>query len=177
VCANPEAGQPGAGIFRAKFFLRAGCENLRSMRNLMVLSVLVLASACANMNGPARVSDTRDANLPCPSVPNTQRWARTELYFGLSKPDGSLIAEDDFQRFLDSEVTPRFRNGFSVIAGRGQFLSETGALVEESSRVLVLLYPSDQQTSTSVEDIRNAYKKRFQQESVMRVDDAECVAF
>jgi hypothetical protein len=123
------------------------------------------------------VSVPRDAEPACAGVPDSKRWSRTELYFGLSKPDGSLVAEDDFQRFLDAEVTPRFRNGFSVVGARGQFLSETGDLVRESSRVLILLYAFDQKTSASVEDIRTAYRKQFQQESVMRVDDTECVGF
>jgi hypothetical protein len=146
--------------------------------SMAAFSVAVtILSGCADFGRRASPGMTPDELARCSAAPGSNRWARTELYFGLSKPDGSLISEADFQRFLDAEVTPRFRNGFSVLSSRGQFLSETGDLVKESSRVIVLLYPFETRTSAAAEEIRTAYRSQFQQESVMRVDDAECVAF
>jgi hypothetical protein len=139
------------------------------------LLVLALLSGCVHVGERSPATAAASTQVPCRLGAN--RWVRTELYFGLSKPDGSLIAEEDFRRFLDSDVTPRFRNGFTVLDGRGQFLSETGTLVRESSKLLVLLYPSDERTSAAVEEIRKAYRTRFQQESVLSVDGAECVSF
>jgi hypothetical protein len=142
-----------------------------------VLVLAVLVSGCAHIDERPAGSAASEAQLSCTSVPQSNRWVRTQLFFGLSKPDGSLISADDFQRFLDSEVTPRVRSGLTVLDGRGQFLSETGALVRESSKLLILFYPFDERTSASVEDIRKAYRTRFEQESVLRVDEAECVSF
>jgi hypothetical protein len=142
---------------------------------LLLLATLI--SGCAHVDERSSAGAASDSQFACTRVPQSNRWVRTELYFGLSKPDGSLIAEDDFRRFLDSEVTPRFKSGFTVLDGRGQFLSETGALVRESSKLLVLLYPFDERTSASVEEIRKTYRSRFEQESVLRVDKAECVSF
>jgi hypothetical protein len=143
-----------------------------------LLVFLALLSGCAHVEERQRsATAAAAAGTQAPCRLGANRWVRTELYFGLSRPDGSLIEEEDFRRFLDSEVTPRFRSGFTVIDARGQFLSETGALVRESSKVLVLLYSPDEGSNTSVEDIRKAYRTRFQQESVLRVDAAECVSF
>ena len=142
-----------------------------------LLVVAVLVTGCTGLDRRAPTEAASESALACAGVAGAKRWARTELYFGLSRPDGSLISEDEFQRFLDSEVTPRFRDGFSVLAGRGQFLSETGALVKESSRVVVLFYPFAGRTSAAVDEIRRAYRSQYQQESVLRVDAAECVAF
>src|SRR6185503_16288331 len=41
-------------------------------------------------------------------------WNRTELYFGSSKPDGSVVTEAEYQLFVNNEVTPRFPDGLTV---------------------------------------------------------------
>jgi Protein of unknown function (DUF3574) len=48
---------------------------------------------------------------------------------------------------------------------------------KELSKVLVLLYRFDKAASDKVEEIRSRYKARFQQQSVLRVDQAVCVSF
>ena len=43
---------------------------------------------------------------------------------------------------------------------------------------MILLYPADDQgDSMRIEEIRDAYRKAFQQESVLRVDAESCVSF
>jgi Protein of unknown function (DUF3574) len=101
-----------------------------------------------------------------------QPFARTELFFGTAKPDG-VVTEDEFRSFIDEEVTPRFPDGLTLLKGDGQFRGSDGVLVKEQSFVLILLYASDTYTDSSrrIERIRRLYTKRFQQESVLRVDD------
>ena len=103
---------------------------------------------------------------------------RTEVLLGLSKPDGSTVTEAEFQRFIDTEVTPRFPDGFTVVAGSGQFKGSDGAIVQESARVLVVLHPvADSRSSQSIEEIRASYKYHHQQHSVARVDGESCASF
>jgi len=40
-------------------------------------------------------------------------YSRTELYFGLSKSNG-VVTEEEFQNFINTEVTPRFPNGLTL---------------------------------------------------------------
>lgn len=42
----------------------------------------------------------------CQTVPSGKLFARTELFFGLSKPNGTEVQNVEFQQFLDQEVTP-----------------------------------------------------------------------
>jgi hypothetical protein len=115
---------------------------------------------------------------PCQKVPSGKPMAQTELYFGLSKSDGSVVTDAVFQQFLDQEVTPRFPDGFTLIAGNGQFKNAGGKIIRERSRVLSILYPIEDNTFTAkVEQIRTSYKQVFQQESMLRVDDTTCAAF
>ena len=99
-------------------------------------------------------------------------FLRTELYFGTGKADGSAVTEEEWQKFLSEEVTPRFPGGFTVLTGYGQFRDSGGKIARENSFVLILLYPWKMRKSSSrkIEQIRRAYIKTFQQQSVMRVD-------
>lgn len=105
-------------------------------------------------------------------------WNRTELYFGSSKPDGSVVSEKKFQRFVDEEITPRFPDGLTVLTGNGQFRISSGVIIKERSMVLILFYPPDMQNADqNIEQIREAYKRAFQQESVLRVDSQATISF
>jgi hypothetical protein len=108
-------------------------------------------------------------------------WLRTELFFGMSKPDGTAISEAEWEAFLDAEITPRFPDGLTVLEGAGQWQEEDGDIVEERSKVLVLLYPREAsaESNAEIEEIRAAYERTFTQESVLRADDDRpvCTSF
>ncbi|HEV2784163.1 MAG TPA: DUF3574 domain-containing protein [Actinophytocola sp.] len=104
-------------------------------------------------------------------------WHRTELYFGLSRPGGE-VTEQEFQQFVDVEVTKRFPDGLTLLSGQGQFQGGNGVVIKERSKLLILLYPlTDRAADGEIEEIRRAYKDRFEQESVLRVDALERVSF
>lgn len=105
-------------------------------------------------------------------------WARTELYFGTSRPNGPPVSDEKFKRFLDEQVTPRFPDGLTLLTGSGQFKNSSGVIIQEKSKVLILLYPlEDTDASNRIEAIREVYKQMFQQESVLRVDSRAGVSF
>jgi Protein of unknown function (DUF3574) len=105
-------------------------------------------------------------------------WTRTELFFGSAQPDGSTVSEQEFRLFLDQEVTPRFPDGLTLLVGLGQFRHASGVVVQERSMLLVLLYPSNEPDRVGrIEAIRDAYKRRFRQESVLRLDTTAQVSF
>ncbi len=104
-------------------------------------------------------------------------WARTELYFGLSRADGPDITNDEFEEFLDTVVTPRFPDGLTLLTGDGQFRGENGLVIKEPSKLLILFYPWTAQRSHAANRIREIYKRDFQQQAVLRVDETSCVSF
>jgi Protein of unknown function (DUF3574) len=111
-------------------------------------------------------------------APQAETWNRTELYFGMSNPDGTTITEAEFKAFMDESITSRFPDGLTLLTGYGQYLGENGEITKETSKVLVLFYPSDMTNANeNIEAIRNEYEKAFQQESVLRVDSLERLSF
>jgi Protein of unknown function (DUF3574) len=122
-------------------------------------------------------STTKNLQQLCSSISAGKPVARTELFFGLRKPNGTEINNGEFQRFLDREVTPRFSDGFTIISGQGQFKDARGAILQERSKLLILLYPIAATSNQQIEQIRKAYTTTFQQESVLRNDNLSCAAF
>ena len=132
--------------------------------SLTVIIVLAALAVCA---------DSRAAECAPPATP----MARVELFFGTTLADGRPLSESEWQKFVDEEVTPRFPEGLTELAGRGQWRRPDGVISREPSRVLLLWYSSDAHRNADIEAIRAAYRQRYQQLSVMRVDGADCVSF
>jgi hypothetical protein len=113
----------------------------------------------------------------CEQVIKGEIFARTELLFGLSRANAPDVTEEEFQRFIDQQVTPRFPEGLTLLAGNGQFQDSTGNIIQERAKVLILLYPFSKERSALVDEVRAQYKSAFQQESVLRTDEHSCVSF
>ncbi|CAI1202142.1 DUF3574 domain-containing protein [Serratia quinivorans] len=102
---------------------------------------------------------------------------QTTLYFGLNRPTGPVISTAEWQRFVDQQVTPRFKDGLSVFDAKGQWLGNDGKLARENSKALMLIHAQGKESETNIEALRSSYKQQFAQDSVMRVDTPVCVAF
>ncbi|SQC43869.1 30S ribosomal protein S3 [Klebsiella pneumoniae] len=104
-------------------------------------------------------------------------WCKPRFYFGLSRPAGKDITAEEWQQFVDRDVTPRFRDGLTVFDAHGQWLGQNGQVVREQSKALMVIHGHDAQSEAGIEALRQGYKSRFAQESVMRVDQPVCVQF
>jgi len=104
-------------------------------------------------------------------------FVRTELFFGSERPGLPEVSLEEFKKFLDIAVTPCFPDGLTLLTGKGQFRESDGQIVQETSFVLVLLYPLEarRDSHAKIEALRTLYKEHFQQESVLRVDDSRAV--
>lgn len=101
---------------------------------------------------------------------------RVELIFGATSKRG-LITQKMWKRFLASEVTPRFPDGLSTFDIKGQWRNAKGDIVKLPSRILLIWYPPAPDASAKIDAIRDAFNRRYDQESVMRVDGVNCVGF
>ena len=105
------------------------------------------------------------------------KFIRTDLYFGRTIPGGGTVSEAEWHKFIDEIVTPRFPEGLTVLDADGQWRGKDGTISREESKVIVLLYPRKdrKKMNSKIEEIRSEYKKRFRQESVMRIDITKSV--
>src|SRR5262245_16067057 len=104
-------------------------------------------------------------------------FVRTELFFGSERASLPEVSAEEFKQFLDVAVTPCFPDGLTLLTGKGQFRESDGQIVQETSFVLVLLYPQEtrKESNVKIEALRTLYKDHFLQQSVLRVDDPRAV--
>src|SRR3990167_8560609 len=94
----------------------------------------------------------------------------TMLFRGLARPGGS-VSGFEFQQFVEAEVAPRWKEGFTILEGQGLWLSEQRGITErEPSRVLVRFHDGSADASAGVEAIRDAYIRTFEQDALLRTD-------
>jgi hypothetical protein len=137
--------------------------------------VLAFAGLGAGAVTAFRFSTAEPAAATCRT--GAAAYARLELLFGLGKQGGGEVSEEEWRAFLETEVTPRFPDGLTVLAAYGQWRSRSGEVAREPSRALVIWHRRGAGGEADVEAIRAAYKSQFGQESVMRVDGLSCVSF
>jgi hypothetical protein len=108
--------------------------------------------------------------------PGEQLVVQDTLYFGTHRPRGAVTAED-WTKFLETTITPRFPQGLTVSQAFGQWRGADGATVRESTYVLSLIHPDGAPSEAAIAEIVASYKSAFQQESVLRSRADTCASF
>lgn len=96
-----------------------------------------------------------------------------ELFFGRNIANGEQVSEEEFQAFVDAVITPLFPEGLTVSDAKGHFLSSTGVLIEEPSKVVTLFVEDTAETEAEINQIVTAYVKQFDQESVLQTTNED----
>lgn len=98
--------------------------------------------------------------------------------FGLSRPDGRLITQTEWQDFLTTTLTPAFPAGLSVQEASGQWQDRTTQRVtREPARLVWVIAPNTPALPATLDTIRDTYKARFQQQSVGLTFNVVCASF
>ena len=134
----------------------------RRAAGAVTVSTSLLCSACALSPAAPQAADV---------------WQRCELYFGQSIPGGGQVSAEQWQAFVDREVTPRFPQGLTVLQAQGQWRNAQGGIDREASRVLVLLLPADTARGPLMDELRSRYREQFRQEALGRACTAADVRF
>lgn len=92
---------------------------------------------------------------------------QSELYFGRAKPDAEMTdAEwEDFRNNALAIALP----GFTEIDATGHWLGD-GTVYNEKSKLVIYLHDRSKREEATLDSLIQVYKTRFQQESVLQVD-------
>jgi hypothetical protein len=133
---------------------------------------VALTLGCAGKTSPETVA---------PSVTSCDAgdssMVRDVLYFGRNRPTGGVVSDAEWQSFLDEVVTPRFPAGLTVVDAKGQWRGASGRVEQERAEILTLFHSGDDSARRVVADIVDEYKRRFQQEAVLRERTHSCAHF
>ncbi len=142
---------------------------MRLRLSIPLLALAALVAGCAH--GPAPTASV----LTCPT--GQSRGTTAELVFGRNVGAQLGVSDEDWRRFIDEDVTPRFPDGLSVMDVQGQWRASDGTIVREPSKALYLVLDGGPDDPSKIAHIRDAYKRRFHQESVLLVTRAACISF
>ena len=102
---------------------------------------------------------------------------RSELLFGRARPNGTVVSDEEWRAFVDQEVTPRFPDGLTILEATGQYRNRAGRLIQEPTKVLLIVHPPDARSRAAIDEIRALYRKRFDQESVLLLSTISRASF
>ena len=134
-------------------------------RSVLAALLVLTAAGCAG-SGPA-----------LEPLPGTQALVRTELYFGRLKPDGSVVTDAEWRAFVAEQVAPRFPDGFTVLDALGQYRGRDGQIIAEPTKILLIVHGPDARPRASVQELRDVYRRLFQQESVLLIESPARAGF
>ena len=138
---------------------------MRTLVLILTATTAVVFAACDAVDS-AKCTDGADP------------WVEHRLFMGRSGPDGEIVDDAEWEAFLADTVTPRFPDGLTVIDGKGQWRGSDGVIQKESSKILIIFVPNgDEDAESLILQISNEYKRRFEQESVLKTVGETCLAF
>jgi hypothetical protein len=139
-------------------------------RRLVPAAIAAIAIAAAARDAVAQAGPAAACVAPLkPAV-------SVDLYFGRGKPDGGEVSDAEWEDFLATEVTPRFPDGLSVMEVMGQYRGSSGRAVSERSKRLHIVVFDSPTHSARIAEIIDLYRRRFGQESVLRMERGLCAA-
>jgi uncharacterized protein DUF3574 len=109
---------------------------------------------------------------------NQESMLAAELLFGRKIGNRGIVSEAEWARFVAREITPRFPEGLTVFDAAGQWRDpRRGAIVREPSKVVLIVFRDEAGKQEHLTAIADAYKRRFNQQSVGIVIKPACASF
>ena len=140
-------------------------KSLRGLRFAVLGMLLVAAPATAATD-----------SIPCDKSLQTRQVA--QLLFGRNVEDKIRVGEIEWADYVAREVTPRFPDGFTVVDAAGQWRdARRGSILHEGSKLIEIVLPGSDDDRAKIEAIAEAYKRRFEQQSVGLIINQACVRF
>ena len=129
----------------------------------------LLTLLLAGLSGPPPA----DAQTMLQCSGTRQAWMVAELLFGREH-----VSERRWWRFLAAEITPRFPDGLTVFDARGQWRAPgRSTIARERSKIVMIAMPPSPDNDKRLQDIVEAYKARFKQQSIGLIVRPACVSF
>lgn len=112
-------------------------------------------------------------------LPGQARMIVAELFFGREKADRQVVSDAQWSDYLADVVTPNFPDGLTVFEGYGQWRNPQTDVIGRSNGVKIVLIAVKRSPDVAnrFQTVIDAYKARFQQQSVGIITRDSCAAF
>jgi hypothetical protein len=113
-----------------------------------------LSVTCASLDG--RADSLQTAHLE-------------RLYFGRMIGDTAMVSDSAWQVFAREVLAPALPEGYSAWEATGRWRAPDGSTVQEHSFIVELLHLATPDVERRIVHVIDEYKRRFAQQSVLRV--------
>ena len=101
-----------------------------------------------------------------------------ELFFGRSIRGRGPLTDAEWSEFAAQIVTPNFPAGFTVTDGNGQWQnSATGVITRQPTKIVLVAAKPTPDLGQRLSAVIDAYKTRFNQQSVGLITRDSCAVF
>jgi hypothetical protein len=88
------------------------------------------------------------------------------------------VSESAWSRFVDREIIPRFPDGLTIFDATGRWQDRAAnRIAREPSKIVEIALPGTPEDIVRLNEIVEAYKSRFKQQSVGLIVRPACVSF
>jgi Protein of unknown function (DUF3574) len=131
------------------------------MRGLVFIACLALGACAAPSCGPGLTPGTA-----------------IDLYFGRGVEGGRGVSDAQWREFVETALIREFPDGSSSFDAEGTWFSRRqGRTIVERSKLVSIVVPDARAVEARVARLIDDYKRRFDQDSVLRVERPVCFAF
>ena len=100
------------------------------------------------------------------------------LYFGRAIAGRGPVTDAEWNGFVQSDLAPRFPDGFTVTDAAGQWRNPATGLAEhEQTKIVQAVIKPGSTVSSDVGMVSDAYRQLFRQDAVGVVTNSVCAAF
>ena len=141
-----------------------------------------LLAACVAPPAPSAAPEPPASSQLAPHqclLPSEQRMLVAELFFGRDRAGRRVVSDAEWANFLATVVTPNFPDGLTVFEGYGQWRNPATGAIGRSPHVKVVLIAVKRSPDLPgrLNAVMDAYKRRFDQQSVGLITHDSCAAF
>lgn len=103
---------------------------------------------------------------------------RTDLFFGMNIPGGGQVTNEQWEKFNDSIVSPRFPEGYTEWDAAGKWMdTETKQTITENTKVLTFIGKKSRIRESLLDSVTQYYILQYKQQAVLRVDSKSRIKF
>jgi len=101
-----------------------------------------------------------------------------ELFFGRNIKGRKALTDLEWSKFAADTITPNLPDGFTVFDGYGQWRNpQTGHIAHDPTKILLVAAKRSPDLADRLSAVIDAYKARFEQQSVGIITRDSCAAF
>jgi hypothetical protein len=119
-----------------------------------------------------------DASAKSCALKGQKAALTAQLFFGRDIKGRSPLTDQEWEDFEADTISKQLPEGFTVFDGQGEWLNpQTKAIVHEKTKILLVTAPSSPALQKKLSAIIEAYKGRFNQQSVLLITTPGCAKF